>query len=343
MLVDHKPPMIARSADWKNALAQAIRDPVELLRRLSLPAALIQGSEAALQDFPLRVPLGFVSRIKSGDIHDPLLRQILPLSDESRLVPGFAHDPVGDLAAQAGAGILHKYHGRALLTATGACAVHCRYCFRRHFPYGEQRPARDNWQGVVGYLQAHPEVDELILSGGDPLMLDDEQLLALSQGLKTLPQLHRLRLHTRLPIVLPERIDNGLLAWLESLPWPVVMVVHCNHPQELNEQVATALAQLHRCGVTLLNQSVLLKGVNDDPDTLVELSQKLFQNHVMPYYLHMLDRVAGAAHFEVAEASALAIYRELHRRLPGYLLPRLVREHAGEHGKRPLAAFDAPP
>lgn len=337
MLVNHEPHMIARSADWKNALANAVRDPAELLALLDLPDNLLAGATEAAKAFPLRVPRGFVARMARGNPADPLLRQVLPLGEEMLPVAGFGPDPVGDLAAQAGAGLLHKYHGRVLMTATGACAVHCRYCFRRHFPYGEQRPGRDDWQGVVDYLQAHPEVDELILSGGDPLMLDDQQLHALSQRLRELPQLKRLRLHSRLPIVLPERIDSGLLAWLAGLPWPVVMVVHCNHPQELDETVAAALAQLHRLGLTLLNQSVLLAGVNDDAETLIRLSHRLFDCKVLPYYLHQLDRVKGAAHFELAESQLALLTETLRARLPGYLLPRLVRELPGDVGKRPYS------
>lgn len=326
--------MIPRTAAWKNALADAIRDPAELLALLGLPDSLLDGAHQGAKQFPLRVPRGFVARIEKGNPADPLLRQVLPLLEETQTVGGFTTDPVGDLAAQAGAGLLHKYHGRVLLSTTGACAVHCRYCFRRHFPYGEQRPTRDNWQGVLDYLHAQPEVDELILSGGDPLMLDDELLHSLTTRLASLPQLKRLRLHTRLPIVLPERIDEGLLKWLASLPWPVVMVVHCNHPQEIDHAVGEALERLHQAGVSLLNQSVLLAGVNDDAASLEKLSLRLFECRVMPYYLHLLDRVHGAAHFEVTTAQALSLLEQLRGRLPGYLLPRLVREQAGDIGKQ---------
>ena len=328
--------MIPGSATWKNALADAIRDPAELLAQLDLPAELLDGACQAAKSFPLRVPRGFVARMEKGNPADPLLCQILPLAAELTHVAGYAHDPVGDLQARAGDGLLHKYHGRVLLSTTGACAVHCRYCFRRHFPYGEQHPGRDHWQGVIEYLRAHPEVDELILSGGDPLMLDNERLIELTERLHSLPQLKRLRLHTRLPIVLPERIDTGLLAWLRALPWPVVLVIHCNHPRELNEDVAGALHALQQAGASLLNQSVLLAGVNDDAEVLSELSHRLFAYRVMPYYLHLLDKVAGAAHFDLSEEQALALYETLRGRLPGYLLPRLVREQAGDIGKLPL-------
>lgn len=335
--------MIPRTAAWKNALADAIRDPAELLALLELPESLLDGAHQGAKQFPLRVPRGFVTRIEKGNPADPLLRQVLPLLEETRAVDGFSTDPVGDLAARAGAGVLHKYHGRVLLSTTGACAVHCRYCFRRHFPYGEQRPSRDNWQGVLDYLHTQPEVDELILSGGDPLMLDNELLHNLTTRLASLPQLKRLRLHTRLPIVLPERIDEGLLAWLASLPWPVVMVVHCNHAQEIDHTVGEALKRLHQAGVSLLNQSVLLAGVNDHAASLEKLSLRLFECRVMPYYLHLLDRVHGAAHFEVTATQALSLLEQLRGKVPGYLLPRLVREQAGDIGKQTVAHVNTLP
>jgi EF-P beta-lysylation protein EpmB len=328
--------MIPRTADWKNALANAVRDPAELLALLELPPALLPAAREAAAGFPLRVPRGYLARMNKGDAADPLLRQVLPLAEELVEIEGFGQNPVGDLQASAAPGVLHKYHGRVLLTATGACAIHCRYCFRRHFPYGEENPARDNWQGAVDYLQAHPEVDELILSGGDPLLLDTPHLLRLGERLRQLPQLKRLRLHTRLPVVLPERIDAPLLDWLESLPWQTIMVLHANHANELDAEAGAALAYLRRAGITLLNQSVLLRGVNDDEESLVRLSETLFSRGVMPYYLHLLDRVAGAAHFEVEESRAVALLQALRRRLPGYLVPRLVREIEGLPSKQPV-------
>lgn len=329
--------MIPRTADWKNALATAVRDPAELLALLELPSSLLPAAREAAKQFPLRVPRGYLSRIRKGDLTDPLLRQVLPLQEELESVPGYCTDPVGDLEASATPGVLHKYNGRVLLTATGACAIHCRYCFRRHFPYADENPGRHNWSGAIEYLQSHPEVDELILSGGDPLMLDTPQLQQLSQRLESLPQLERLRLHTRLPVVLPERIDASLLAWLQGLPWQVVMVIHSNHAAELDATVSRALQQLHQSGVTLLNQSVLLRGINDDESTLSELHRALFRQHVLPYYLHLLDRVAGAAHHDVTEDEARALLSKLRASQPGYLVPRLVREVAGESHKIPLA------
>lgn len=328
--------MIPRTVDWKNALANAVRDPAELLALLELPQALLPAAREAAADFPLRVPRGYLLRMKKGDLADPLLRQVLPLAEELELVEGFGNDPVGDLQASAAPGVLHKYHGRVLLTTTGACAIHCRYCFRRHFPYAEENPAHNHWQAAIDYLQAHPEVDELILSGGDPLMLDTPHLERLGARLRQLPQLKRLRLHTRLPVVLPERVDGPLLGWLQSLPWQTVMVIHANHANELDAEVASALRQLQRAGLTLLNQSVLLRGVNDDEESLACLSEALFNQGVIPYYLHLLDRVGGAAHFEVAEKRARELHQALRRRLPGYLVPRLVREIEGLPNKQPI-------
>lgn len=328
--------MIPRTADWKNALSNAVRDPAELLALLELPSSLLPSARKAAALFPLRVPRGYLARMQKGNVNDPLLRQILPLAEELRAVEGFVRDPVGDNKAAVAPGVLHKYHGRVLLTLTGACAIHCRYCFRRHFPYSEENPGQDNWQGVVDYLRANPEVEELILSGGDPLLFDTTRLRALSDRLMRLPQLKRLRIHTRLPVVLPERIDTELLEWLNSLPWQTVMVIHCNHANEIDAEVAQALEKLHRSNITLLNQSVLLRSINADSETLLQLHQTLFRHHVLPYYLHLLDRVDGAAHFEVTEQSAAEIVAEIRARSPGYLVPKLVREIAGQPFKQPV-------
>jgi EF-P beta-lysylation protein EpmB len=328
--------MIPRSSAWKNALSNAIRDPAELLALLELPRELLPEAREAASRFPLRVPRGYLARIEKGHIGDPLLRQVLPLGEELIEAEGFTTDPVGDSVASALPGLLHKYQGRVLLTLTGGCAIHCRYCFRRHFPYGEENPGRDGWQGVVDYLRSHPEVEELILSGGDPLLLDTPQLKRLTDKLQALPQLKRLRLHSRLPLVLPERFDNELLEWLQDLPWQLVLVVHANHPMELSADVGTALAEVKQSGVTLLNQSVLLRGVNDSVEILQALSQRLFEHGTLPYYLHQLDRVQGAAHFEVSDEQALQLHEGLKHTLPGYLVPRLVRESSGEPCKQPV-------
>jgi EF-P beta-lysylation protein EpmB len=328
--------MIPRTADWKNALANAVRDPAELLALLELPSSLLPTAREAAKQFPLRVPRGYLARMCKGDPDDPLLRQVLPLKQELETVAGFNADPVGDRDAVVTPGVLHKYRGRVLLTLTGACAIHCRYCFRRHFPYTEENPGQHSWQGVIRYLQDHPEVEELILSGGDPLLLDTARLQDLTGRLASLPQLKRLRIHTRLPVVLPERIDAALLAWLGSLPWRVVVVIHANHANEIDAEVALALQQLHGCNVTLLNQSVLLRGVNDSSKILHTLHETLFRNHVLPYYLHLLDRVHGAAHFEVTEQNAAKIVAKIRADSPGYLVPQLVREIPGHACKQPV-------
>lgn len=329
-------PILRQVPRWQQELAHAIHDPAELLRALELDPALLPAACAAAKSFPLRAPLGFVARMRKGDPDDPLLRQILPLAAELEPAPGFVLDPVGDLAMQAAPGVLHKYQGRALLIVTGACAVHCRYCFRREFPYAEVRADADSWQPALAYLAGDASIHEVILSGGDPLALSDRRLGALLTGLNRIPHLKRLRIHSRLPVVLPERVDDSLLNLLAHLRLQSVLVIHANHPREMDDSVRAALTQLATAGVTLLNQSVLLRGVNDVAATLIELSEALFAARVMPYYLHLLDRVRGAAHFEVKEANASAIMKKLRQRLPGYLVPRLVREQPGQPAKTPV-------
>jgi EF-P beta-lysylation protein EpmB len=321
---------------WQHLWRDAIRDPHELLSTLDLEALAARLPGAAVRQFPLRVPRGFVARMRPGDAHDPLLRQVLPLDDEDRLVPGFGLDAVGDAAAKAGDGVIRKYNGRALLVSTGSCAVHCRYCFRRHFPYSDETAAREGWRDAVGLIRDDPGIDEVILSGGDPLSLATPKLAELTDALRAMPHLARLRIHTRLPIVLPERVDTPLLEWLDALPWPVAVVVHANHANEFDASVDAAMARLHASGARLLNQAVLLRGVNDSVDALAALSERGFTAGVLPYYLHQLDRVAGTAHFEVDDATARALHAQLAARLSGYLVPRLVREVAGDPGKRPL-------
>jgi len=282
------------------------------------------------------VPRGFVERMRFGDPNDPLLRQVLPLDDELRPMPGFSLDAVGDADAKAASGVIRKYRGRALLITTGSCAVHCRYCFRRHFPYAEETAAAAGWREAIELIRADDTIDEVILSGGDPWSLSTAKLAELTDALATVPHLKRLRIHTRLPIVLPERVDDTLLAWLAHLPWPVTVVLHANHANEFSDSVDAALACLRKAGVTLLNQAVLLRGVNDDVDALANLSERGYRAGVLPYYLHQLDRVQGAAHFEVSDDDARRLHAALAARLSGYLVPKLVREVAGDPGKRPL-------
>ncbi|MGE0114289.1 MAG: EF-P beta-lysylation protein EpmB [Steroidobacteraceae bacterium] len=321
---------------WQQVLAQAVTDPAELLEILQLDPALLPAARAAARLFPLRVPRGFIARMQRGNPADPLLRQVLPLDAELQETPGYSADPVGDIASRIAPGVLHKYAGRALLIATGACGVHCRYCFRRHFPYGEETASSGHWQAAVTAIAADPSLREVILSGGDPLTLNDRRLQELTRQLEQIPHVKRLRIHSRQPIVLPERVDAGLLTWLGSSRLQTLLVLHANHAQEINDEVVSACRALRDGGVTLLNQSVLLRGVNDSVTALAQLSESLFSAGIQPYYLHLLDRVQGAAHFEVAEAQAQALMRGLTASLPGYLVPRLVREISGHASKTPV-------
>jgi len=334
-----RPTQPVPGADWKRLWRDAVRDPAELLALLGLEGRVPALSAAAAEPFPLRVPRGFVARMRPGDPDDPLLRQVLPLDDELRPMPGFALDAVGDGAAKAANGVIRKYRGRALLIATGSCAVHCRYCFRRHFPYAEETAAAGQWAEAVAAIAADPSIDEVILSGGDPLSLATPKLAELTAQLERIPHLRRLRIHTRLPVVLPERVDAELLAWLQGLRWPIAVVLHANHAQEFDASVDAAIGRLRGTGASLLNQAVLLRGVNDSVEALADLSERSFAAGVLPYYLHQLDRVAGAAHFEVEDARALRLHAALMGRLSGYLVPKLVREVAGDPGKRPLSGM----
>lgn len=321
---------------WQKLLAQAISDPKELLEILDLPAHALPLGHLAGRQFALRVPRGYVARMRKGDPHDPLLRQVFPLHDEEMLLPGYVTDPVGDLTAMPVPGVLHKYHGRVLLVTTGACAIHCRYCFRRHFPYGDANPASHEWNAAVDYIASDITISEVILSGGDPLTLSDQRLASLAQRLSDISHLKRLRIHTRLPIVLPERIDEALLDWLRHCRLTPVMVIHANHRNEIDETVANALLRLTQAGVVLLNQSVLLHGVNNTVLALADLSERLFETGVIPYYLHLLDKVQGASHFDVKISQAQQLMGELRNCLPGYLVPRLVEERSGAASKLPV-------
>lgn len=331
-----QPVPACQTNDWRKALSQAVRDPAELLELLALPPELLPAAQQAAARFPLRVPRSYVGRMQKGDPADPLLRQVLPLGEELVVTDGFTTDPVGDLDAMAIPGLLHKYAGRVLLITTAACGVHCRYCFRRHFPYREANAASLDWQPALDYIAADPSIHEVILSGGDPLSLSDQRLAQLVAQLAAISHLQRLRLHTRQVIVLPQRVDTALLNWLADCRLQTVVVVHANHANEINHEVTAALLRLKETGVTLLNQAVLLKGVNDEVQVLAALSERLFAAQVLPYYLHQLDRVQGARHFEVSDNQALKLVDELRDRLPGYLVPRLVREQAGKLAKIPL-------
>ncbi|WP_300271450.1 EF-P beta-lysylation protein EpmB [Halomonas sp.] len=321
---------------WQAQLAGAIRDPRELCRRLGLDERWLPGAEAGHGLFEVRVPEAFLARMRLGDPDDPLLRQVLPLDAEARPAPGYVADPLEEAAHTPSKGLIHKYAGRVLLIASPACAVNCRYCFRRHFPYAENSPSRAQWEASLATLRDDTTIREAILSGGDPLAASDRRLAWLVERLGEIPHLKRLRIHTRLPVVIPERVDDALLAWLSATRLQKVVVLHINHADEIDDAVIAACARLRGAGVTLLNQSVLLRGVNDSVAALAALSERLFDAGVLPYYLHVLDPVAGAAHFDVPDEEARELVAGLREVLPGFLMPRLVREIPGEGSKTPL-------
>ena len=334
-----------KEQNWQTQLADLVSDPVELLSLLDLqPQQLEHNTWLAHSEFKLRVPRQFVKKMKKNQPLDPLLLQVLPHHLELQNPADFSDDPLQELDihqnnADLPAGMLHKYRSRVLLTMTGACAIHCRYCFRRHFPYQEQQPKAKDWDRLAHYIQNHPAINEIILSGGDPLTLSNQKLADWVNRISALPQIKILRLHSRVPVVIPQRIDDDLLTIIKHNRLKIVLVVHSNHAQELDDEFDAAMARLKQHGVTLLNQSVLLKGINDNTDALVALSYRLFQADVIPYYLHILDKVRGASHFLVLDHHALHLYNGLLKCLPGYLVPKLVREIAGEAHKTPLTAL----
>lgn len=323
---------------WQQDLARAVTDPTELAALLKLPAEWLEPARQAAAQFSLKVPRSFIARMRVGDLQDPLLRQVLPIAAECEAVPGFVADPLQEIAARSAAGLLHKYAHRALLVTTQACAVHCRYCFRREFPYADHVSDGARWSEALAAVRADPSIRELILSGGDPLSLSTSRLSQITDSLRAIPQLTMLRLHTRTPIVLPSRVDSEFIDWLRSLPWRVTFVLHVNHPNELAGDALDAIHALKDTGVALLNQSVLLRGVNDDAQVLSELSLRLHAAGVLPYYLHLLDRVQGSAHFEVSETQAIELIDRIARELPGFLVPKLARELPGEEAKVVIAA-----
>lgn len=318
---------------WQEAVRDAVRDPAELCRLVGLPGRYASAAERAARDFPLFAPRGYIARMRPGDARDPLLRQVLPLADELVAGEGFGPDPVGDRAAARSPGLLHKYRTRVLMVTTGACAVHCRYCFRRHFPYSQGPRSIDEWSAALDAIAADSTLGEVILSGGDPWMLVDDVLAELVERLARIGHLRRLRVHTRLPLMIPQRVTDELVALLRGTRLTPIVVVHANHARELTGSVVEALARLSDAGIPLLNQSVLLAGVNDDVESLAELCERLVDLRVMPYYLHQLDRVTGAAHFEVSESRGRQLVAELRSRLPGYAVPRYVRETPGAQHK----------
>lgn len=336
IIIADKRPSTQIYASWQRQLSQAIRDPATLCKRLNLDDSWLPGAATGHQLFEICVPDAYLTRIAPNDPNDPLLRQVLPVRDEASTPQGYVTDPLEEAEHQPVKGLIHKYAGRVLLIASPACAINCRYCFRRHFPYSDNSPSRAQWQEALDYLRADTTLHEAILSGGDPLAANDRQLAWLVEQLENIPHLKRLRIHTRLPVVIPDRVDDALLGWLAATRLQKVMVLHINHANEIDQAVIDACTRLKQAGVTLLNQSVLLRGINDSVSTLATLSERLFEAGVLPYYLHVVDPVQGAAHFDVPDEEAKALVKQLLEHLPGFLMPRLVREVPGKTSKTPL-------
>jgi len=326
------------ATNWRRLLATAIRDPDRLCDFLDLPDSFRAGARRAAQEFGLLAPPTFVNRIRKGDPDDPLLRQILPVVEETAEHEGYVADPLHEIGGSVStvSGLIQKYQGRVLLVAAHACAIHCRYCFRRHFPYEDAPRSLDEFQPALDAIAEDESIDEVILSGGDPLVRTDDWLAALVDRLATIPHLKRLRVHTRLPIVIPQRVTPALLDWLTGSRLTPYVVVHANHANEIDAETADALSAIVNAGAPVLCQTVLLKGVNDSIEAMAALCERLIELRVLPYYLHRLDRVAGAAHFEVPDEVARAIVAGLAARLPGYAVPRFVAEIPGEPNKVPL-------
>lgn len=340
MITQTLPQTIATSAQnpwgngsWKQELREAVTSVAKLLELLHLDKHPQAALALANSTFPVRVPMPFIRRMEVGNFDDPLLRQVLPVMAENHSSAGFVADPLREADYNPVPGIVHKYHGRVLLITTPVCAVNCRYCFRRHFPYGENNPGKRQWLQSLDYIRRDSSIREVILSGGDPLAADDQHLAWLVAEIRAIDHIKRLRVHSRLPVVIPSRIDEHCLHWLKTPGLATSMVLHINHGNEIDDQVAAAVNRLRAAGIAVLNQSVLLRGVNDDAQTLIALSEKLFAHGVLPYYLHTLDPVAGAEHFHTSAADARHLYREMQRQLPGYLLPKMVTDIPGEGAK----------
>ncbi len=324
--------MLQKTQTWQQELADGFNNINEICEYLNIT----QSSKKLIvenSNFPLRVPRGFVDRMESNNINDPLLKQILPIKSENLDTPGFTFDPVGDIESIAETGIIHKYHGRVLIITTGSCAINCRYCFRRNFPYDDYQLSTKKHLRAINYIESHEDISEVILSGGDPLLLSDQKLMGFIRKLESIPHIKRIRIHSRIPIVLPSRITAELCDALSSIKKDLIIVVHSNHANELNHQVKLACEHLKNANITLLNQAVLLKDINDSADQLCALHEKLFTFQIMPYYLHLLDKAVGTAHFEVSQADGIDLMNQIKTVLPGYLVPKLVREQAGATNK----------
>ena len=325
--------LITENASWQQQLRDAFTDIDTLLDYLNLSREQLPISSAAEKQFELRVPLSFAKRMRCGDPDDPLLKQVLPVEAEMRTVPGFTTDPLEEEDSRVCDGLIHKYQDRVLLIGSGACAINCRYCFRRHFPYADNQLGPQQWQQVLTYITDHPQVREVLFSGGDPLATSDSRLQRMVNGLAQIPHLKRIRIHSRLPVVIPARITDELVATLSQTRLQATLVLHANHAHEITDEIGTIAHKLRSAGVTVLNQSVLLRGINDNVDALEALSEATFAAGILPYYLFVLDPVSGSAHFDVSDDEARALFAELQTRISGYLVPRLAREIAGRPSK----------
>ncbi len=328
-----------KTSGWQNALINAVTEPLKLLEILNLDHSLLDGARKGAEIFSLKVPMSFIDRMKKGDPNDPLLRQVLPLSEELLQVPGFSPDFLREKKSNPVPGLLHKYHGRVLLIFAGSCGINCRFCLRREFPYAENNPGMVGWDKALNYIADDKTISEVILSGGDPLIATDGALKTLTQKIAEIPHVERLRVHTRMPIVLPERVTDELIEWLIGTRLQSIVVMHSNHPNEINAEVKTAMMRLKEAGITLLNHTVLLKGINDNVNTLVNLSKLLFSCGVLPYYLNVLDKIQGTAHFDLELSSAKKLYSEFSAQVSGYLLPKLVYEKPGASAKVVLSSL----
>lgn len=335
-IIDIQPPKALTTTPlWQQQLNQAISDPLKLVEALSLDPQVFELHIKARRLFAMRVPQPFIDKMKKGDQNDPLFKQVMPDNDEFLTPKGFSADPLGEQQT-AIAGLLHKYKTRVLVIFRGGCAINCRYCFRRHFPYGDNNINKQKLNDIIDYVKQNPQINEVILSGGDPLMAKDQHIQWFFDALSTIDTITRIRIHTRLPVVIPARITPSLTQLFATSNKKIIMVLHINHPNEIDETLINALKPLTEAKVTLLNQAVLLKDVNDEVQTQVDLSEKLFTANILPYYLHVLDKVTGASHFEVTEEKAKKLMREMIKELPGFLMPKLVREIAGQPSKTPI-------
>ena len=327
-----------QNSPWQQQLKNTVNNIQELCSELDLDYNTLKHGRLNLQPkFPLKVSRYYLNKINKNNLNDPLLLQILPQVEELKSAPNFCHDPLEEEKYTKVPGLIHKYHNRVLLTVTGACGIHCRYCFRQNFPYENNILAQKERDLQLDYIIKNININEVILSGGDPLCVNNKYLDLLLSSLTSIPHIKTIRFHSRMPIVIPDRIDEELIEilnrYINNQHVNIVLVTHCNHPDELDEHIKNKMALLKNIGITILNQSVLLKNINDNAKTLVDLSHKLFECHILPYYLHLLDPVTGTSHYEVKHSNAKLLIKEVSSKLSGYLVPKLVQEIAGMPSK----------